>query len=206
MPKEMFFKIKEEKRNRFLKAAIDEFTSKPFENVSVNTIIKKANVSRGSFYTYFDDLDALFNYIFKGVKEERIKQANTLIKESNGDYFKFIKSLFEKDYDAYSEEGTYSLFRNYIYYLQSSKKVSIKDSILIETIATFMENNNELNIFDHNNLHLNKKEFLDLIEVIVILMINTYMKSETENLTKEETISLFNKRISYLEFGVKGAK
>jgi len=203
MPKEMFFKIKEEKRNRFIKAAIDEFTSKPFDSVSVNTIVKKAKISRGSFYTYFDDLDALFNYIFKGVKEERIKQANSLIKESNGDYFKFIKGLFEKDYDAYSKQGTYSLFKNYIYYLQSSKKVSIKDSILIETIATFIEQNNELNIFDHNNLHLDKKEFLDLIEVIVILMVNTYMKSETENLTKAETISLFNKRISFLEYGVK---
>jgi AcrR family transcriptional regulator len=42
MPKQMFLNIKEDKRQRFLDAAMSEFTSKSFEQVSVNSIIKKS--------------------------------------------------------------------------------------------------------------------------------------------------------------------
>ena len=79
MPKQMFLNIKEDKRQRFLDAAMSEFTSKSFEQVSVNSIIKKVGISRGSFYTYFDDLESLFNYLFQSVKEERFKYAKTQI-------------------------------------------------------------------------------------------------------------------------------
>jgi AcrR family transcriptional regulator len=64
MPKKMFYKIPVEKQEMFINAAIDEFTSKSFENTSVNSIIKKANISRGSFYNYFEDIEQLFNFIF----------------------------------------------------------------------------------------------------------------------------------------------
>ncbi|MBU1019937.1 MAG: TetR/AcrR family transcriptional regulator, partial [Firmicutes bacterium] len=73
MPKQMFYNIPVEKQQMFIEAAMEEFTTKSFELVSVNSIIKKANISRGSFYTYFTDLDELFNYIFETVKTERLQ-------------------------------------------------------------------------------------------------------------------------------------
>jgi len=205
MPKQMFFNISKEKRQFFLEAAINEFTEKPFAEVSVNTIVKKAKVSRGSFYTYFDNLEELFNYLMNSVKEERFIYARNLIKEAKGDYFKFIRDLFLYDFDAFSTKGRYSLFRNYIYYIQQTKKGSLKDTFIAGGILEFTENNQDLNaVFHYKKMNLSIDEFIDIIEIILLLMVNTFIKSENENLSKEETINLFYRRISYLENGVTG--
>ena len=201
MPKDMFFNISKIKREMFLNVAIDEFTSKSFEEVSVNAIVKKANISRGSFYTYFDDLEELFNYIFLSVKEKRFVYAKELINEADGDYFEFIRLLFSYDYDQYNKEGTYTLFRNYIHYIQVTKKVSLSDVLLN---GSFLENIEHFSqYFNISKFNLSTDDFLDLIEVVVLIMINTFIKSESENLSKEDVILLFNKRLSYIEYGVK---
>lgn len=205
MPKKMFFNISTEKQNMFLQAAMSEFTTKPFEQVSVNTIVKKANISRGSFYTYFDDLESLFNYIIKDVRNQRFIYAKKLVEECNGEYFTFIRNLFEYDFDNYSESGKYSLFKNYVHYIQSSKKGSLKTTLFIESLAQFAKGKSLADVFNLDNLSINEEEFIDLVEMVFILMINTYLKTENEKLTKEESIRLFNKRIDFIEYGVRKA-
>lgn len=53
MSSETFRRLPEEKRQRFLQAAWDEFTRVKFEDASINKIIQAAGVPRGSFYQYF---------------------------------------------------------------------------------------------------------------------------------------------------------
>ncbi|PAT01379.1 hypothetical protein CI105_07310, partial [Candidatus Izimaplasma bacterium ZiA1] len=101
MPKKMFENISEEKRKIFIEAAISEFTNKQFNEVSILSISKKAEISRGTFYNYFDSVDLLFEYIFTTVKKERAKKAKLLIKESNNNLFTFVKKLFIFDYDEF---------------------------------------------------------------------------------------------------------
>lgn len=203
MPKKMFFNISEEKRTMFLNVAISEFTHKSFEQVSVNTIIKKANISRGSFYTYFEDLESLFNYILKDLIDERFKYAMQIIKDCDHDYFAFIKTLFEYDFDNYSKTGKYSLFRNYIHYIQSYKKGSIKDAVLSNFFAKPLQDKSVKEIFNIDALNITTEAFIDLIEIVLIIMMNTYIKAENEQLSKKDAIALFNQRISFIEFGVK---
>lgn len=63
MPKPTFFKLPEDKRQRVLTAAIDEFASVPFEAASVNRIVRGAGIAKGSFYQYFDDLVDLYRHL-----------------------------------------------------------------------------------------------------------------------------------------------
>lgn len=203
MPKNMFFNISEEKRKMFLRVAMEEFTSKSFEDVSVNSIVKKANISRGSFYTYFNDLESLFNYLFRTIRNERFSYAREIIKESNGDYFTFIKKLFVYDYDAFTNQGKYTLFRNYIHYIQFVKKGSLKDLLIIGSLDDLKQEVDLNQMFNFESYNITTEEFIDLIEVIILIMINTFLKSESHELKKEEAVALFNKRISYLEYGIR---
>jgi len=203
MPKPMFYNIPEDKRNRIRQVAINAFTHHPFEQISVNTIIKEAKISRGSFYTYFDDLDSLFNYILSDLIEERFRYATKIIKTCKGDFFSFIKSLFAYDFDNYRQSGRYSLFRNYIHYVQSVKKGTIKDAMLSHAFASMIKNNSIQTYFNLDTLNLDLDMFLDLVEIVLILMINTFIKAENENLSKQDAISLFNQRMRFIEFGVK---
>mgnify|MGYP000403050715 CR=1 FL=1 len=55
MPTQRFLKLKEEKKQAILEAAVHEFSRVPYSSASINQIIKEADISRGSFYTYFED-------------------------------------------------------------------------------------------------------------------------------------------------------
>lgn len=58
--KPTFDNISEEKRQRIIQAATGEFAQKGFENTNMNTIAKKADVSVGSLYKYFENKQDLF--------------------------------------------------------------------------------------------------------------------------------------------------
>ena len=53
--KPTFYNLPEEKRRRITAAIISEFSETSDEKVSINRIIHRAEISRGSFYQYFDD-------------------------------------------------------------------------------------------------------------------------------------------------------
>ena len=58
--KPTFMNIPEEKREKILAVAVNEFAHNGFENANINTIAKKAEVSVGSLYKYFDTKTDLF--------------------------------------------------------------------------------------------------------------------------------------------------
>ena len=58
--KPTFDNISEEKRKKILDVAVNEFANNGFENANINTIAKKADVSVGSLYKYFDTKADLF--------------------------------------------------------------------------------------------------------------------------------------------------
>ena len=55
MCSETFLRLPEEKRGRFLEAAWEEFTRVKFADASINQIVRRAGIPRGSFYQYFSD-------------------------------------------------------------------------------------------------------------------------------------------------------
>lgn len=63
--KEAFDKIPEEKRKRILEAATTEFADYGFENTSIQQIAKKAEISVGSVYKYFENKEELFSLVVK---------------------------------------------------------------------------------------------------------------------------------------------
>lgn len=58
--KPTFSNISEEKRMKILNVAVNEFANHGFDNANINTIAKKAEVSVGSLYKYFDTKTDLF--------------------------------------------------------------------------------------------------------------------------------------------------
>ncbi len=58
--KPTFMNITQEKREKILSVAVSEFAHNGFDNANINTIAKKAGVSVGSLYKYFDTKTDLF--------------------------------------------------------------------------------------------------------------------------------------------------
>ncbi len=59
-PRPRFLKLDKNRRESILEAAGEEFSKFGFENASLNQIIKRAGISKGATYYYFDDKQDLF--------------------------------------------------------------------------------------------------------------------------------------------------
>lgn len=95
MIKKTFYNLPEEKKQRITDAIMHEFSSSTTEKVSINRIIKTANISRGSFYQYFDDKVDLVEVLTKKFIDLSIEGAYTALKSSNGDIFYTYERLFD---------------------------------------------------------------------------------------------------------------
>ena len=93
---ETFRNLPEEKRNRFLDAAWDEFIRVPFAEASINKIIMKARIPRGSFYQYFTDKEELFFYLLRGMLQHFYQEYNKTLKQCEGDFFQAQVCCFDR--------------------------------------------------------------------------------------------------------------
>lgn len=62
MPKKTFNRLDDDKKERVIRAAIEEFQVHGFEKAKIEMIAKNAGVAKGSIYQYFDDKKDLFLY------------------------------------------------------------------------------------------------------------------------------------------------
>ena len=65
MPTSTFFNLPPPKREKLLRAAVEEFARRPYGEVSINRIIQGAEIPRGSFYQYFADKSDLFRHVLR---------------------------------------------------------------------------------------------------------------------------------------------
>ena len=71
MPKDTFLNLPDEKRQAILDVAIDEFSSKDFNAVSITHLVDRAGIAKGSFYQYFEDKRDLYLYLMEITAREK---------------------------------------------------------------------------------------------------------------------------------------
>ena len=112
MPTQTFFHLDENKKNKILLAAEKEFSNNLLKDASINQIIKEADISRGSFYMYFEDISDLYNYILKDYKEMVFDKFLGIIKRFNGEIDKSFLSAFDYFIKLYSDSSKKDLIKN----------------------------------------------------------------------------------------------
>lgn len=65
MPKATFINLSEEKRNKFIEIALEEFALNDYESASVSKIVAKTGIAKGSLYQYFEDKLDLYRYLLE---------------------------------------------------------------------------------------------------------------------------------------------
>ena len=95
MPTETFFNLPDEKRQPVLDAAIGEFTTHPFSQASVNRIVERAGISKGSFYQYFINKEDLFVHLVNVISEQKMGVLEkTIHEEEANDLFSVLRALY----------------------------------------------------------------------------------------------------------------
>ena len=127
MSSERFLRLPEEKRNRFLDAAWEEFTTTRFADVSINKIIKKAGIPRGSFYQYFNDKEDLFSYLLENVRSWVKDIFREALAEAEGDIFDVQLLCFDRL--TAQDMGVDPMLKRCVQFLRRNQGVDIQKLI-----------------------------------------------------------------------------
>ncbi|WP_432402427.1 TetR/AcrR family transcriptional regulator [Wukongibacter sp. M2B1] len=95
MPKQTFFNLSEEKRQRIIDESIEEFAEYYYHKASISRIVKNAGIAKGSFYQYFEDKNDLFRYIIEKIGEKKVKYLGDIMANINKlNFFEVLREMY----------------------------------------------------------------------------------------------------------------
>jgi AcrR family transcriptional regulator len=113
MPKDTFFKLPEEKRTLICDVAIDEFAAYPFDQASINRIVAKAGIAKGSFYQYFKDKKDLFLHITHLITQEKTNYISPILcNPKRTDFFSMMREFLLARQQFANDHPRYAAIRN----------------------------------------------------------------------------------------------
>ncbi len=104
MPTRTFIKLPKDKRLRILKAAKKEFSRVPLDKAIIANIVKDAEIPRGSFYQYFENIEDLFLYLLQYMYGIDKKKFSRYLKETNNDVYEALKLRFSNTIERLANE------------------------------------------------------------------------------------------------------
>jgi len=93
MPKDTFFNLKEEKRNKIFNVALKEFAVNDYNSASINNIVEEAGISKGSMYQYFANKKDLYLYLLDQASHKKLKFISEQTEETKEDFFAMLKAM-----------------------------------------------------------------------------------------------------------------
>jgi AcrR family transcriptional regulator len=73
MPTQTFWNLTPEKRKALIATAVEEFAANDYSGASISRIVKRAGISKGSIYQYFNDKHELFRYLVELSNRKRLE-------------------------------------------------------------------------------------------------------------------------------------
>jgi len=95
MPKKTFFNLPDDKRALICNIAIEEFAAHSFEQASINRIVAKTNIAKGSFYQYFENKKDLFFYLMQLAADEKLTYLAPVMRNpQQRDFFALLREMY----------------------------------------------------------------------------------------------------------------
>ena len=147
MIKKTFYNLPEEKRQRVTEAIVDEFANAEDDKVSINRIVQKANISRGSFYQYFDDKLDLVEVLIRSYLNLVIDDLRRAIISSDGDIFYTFECMYDLIIDFSKDERNRNVLKNLISNVRANNNL-VSDYIVKRYIKQYKSIEEFINITD----------------------------------------------------------
>ncbi|MDI3517252.1 MAG: hypothetical protein PWP09_1318 [Thermotogota bacterium] len=137
MPKDTFFNLDEEKRNRVFQAILNEFIRAPLEEALVKNIVNNAKIPRGSFYQYFVDKEDALRYLISKIRAQGEKEIIHEVDLAKTDVYNYIRYIFLRE-KRFIDEGHVSYSMKLLDQIAKSERAT---TIFNEVIINSMKNN-----------------------------------------------------------------
>jgi hypothetical protein len=200
MPTNTFFNLSLVKQEKIISAAINEFARVPYAEVSINKIIKSAEISRGSFYLYFSEKYDLLVFLITKLKEEmnaKIKKRLENKKASLDELFVIIHETF---FSYQSDVVIKRFITNILIYLNGNpndEKSEISDSI-----SNYRDCLTIYEYLDQSDFRFrNKEKIIQILDIAYAILKNVLFVTSVNNYNYIKSKELLNEYIDLLKYG-----
>ena len=196
MPSNTFLRLNEEKRNKLINAGFKEFSLYNFNDASINRIIKEADISRGSFYMYFEDKKDLYFYLLEEYLDVLVNNMKKDLIKNNGDIFKMFQDNIKDTYNSFKNSNC-SFFKKTLENLtimeESKKTFGFRDKRLLRELIP------NINLSLLNN---NAKRHIEVVFAINMhLLMVTLIKLLKNNSLDEDILKDYYEQLDILKYG-----
>jgi len=206
MPTERFLRLPTEKMEVIRNAAIKELKRVSPEGVSINKIIQDAEISRGAFYTYFEDKFDLVRWLISDKIKEHQSFYEACMNQYGGNIWRVFDEVLKRDIEE-AEQGDYvDIVENLV---QSSLFAGMmQENMDADRTEEFscnkMLNLNKLyQILDREVCSLDLQGFCDLMELHMIILMITLKSVLKDKVAAENAVNYYKRHMRILEYGVR---
>ena len=199
MPSTTYYNLSKDKKERIFNAGVLEFSYHDFNDASVNTIVRIANISKGSFYQYFDDKEDFYWFIVMDIIYGQVGNYEVLLKVNKGDLFKTEEELFNHILELFDDMK----YRNLIKHVYKTSYMEISSRLSIKANTIYLEMYDLLMSFGFKGYNIKSKEdFLIVFNMLRNIANNTIITMISEELSLLETKELYSKQLEVLGIGI----
>ena len=94
MPRPTFDNLAPDKRQRFIDAALDEFSARPYDQASISRIVARLGIAKGSVYQYFDGKRDLFGWLVEEAGRRKVAMVTAAPAPEGADLFARLRWMY----------------------------------------------------------------------------------------------------------------
>ncbi|GAB3049604.1 TetR/AcrR family transcriptional regulator [Virgibacillus ainsalahensis] len=201
MPKSTFFNLPNEKRQTLIHVLEMEFSRAPLFEASISNIVKAADISRGSFYQYFEDKEDAYFFLLGEQAKKRKAAFIFMLKKYDGDIFDSITELYRSFLYDMPDEEERNLLKNA--FLNVTHKIE-------DAFTAIFDNRQESDQLKEikqliNKDHLNITEDKDLfyiMQIIIAVVFRNFVEKFAKELSDDEAMENFTIEMNLLKKGL----
>lgn len=200
MALEAFYNLKEKKKLSLYNAIADCLRKKSYDELSVNEIVEEADISRGSFYNYFNNKnDAILSMVEYKIKHH-MDLLLTAIKESNYKLFDGVRKYYYDIESVLYDEINLSVMKNVKFYVELCFESVKTDKFrkYIADVAKWLVDNT----YEGKKYLSSLKNMISVFEMTIVLVLDTVFAKVNNAVKLVGDNEMFEYKLSIIEKGI----
>ena len=200
MALEAFYNLKEKKKLSLYNAISDCLRKKSYDELSVNEIVEEADISRGSFYNYFNNKnDAILSMVEYKIKHH-MDLLLTAIKESNYKLFDGVRKYYYDIESVLYDEINLSVMKNVKFYVELCFESVKTDKFrkYIADVAKWLVDNT----YEGKKYLSSLKNMISVFEMTIVLVLDTVFAKVNNAVKLAGDNEMFEYKLSIIEKGI----
>ena len=200
MALEAFYNLKEKKKLSLYNAISDCLRKKSYDELSVNEIVEEADISRGSFYNYFNNKnDAILSMVEYKIKHH-MDLLLTAIKESNYKLFDGVRKYYYDIESVLYDEINLSVMKNVKFYVELCFESVKTDKFrkYIADVAKWLVDNT----YEGKKYLSSLKNMISVFEMTIVLVLDTVFAKVNNAVKLVGDNEMFEYKLSIIEKGI----